>query len=232
MEVEKIIKKSLQELKAIGNEVDKTQSTKISKLIYPKYQNGKHFNTKRVSEQEARLLFVRELELENYMNIFYSIETPTKKSYKFSGNEDKYSYPDIVSVEKGGQSASFDLTIYDEQFQRIHSIEFKKGNVDTIKKDFLKLLCDDEDSKENYFVHIIDNDDLSKRNTLKSIIGKYDNAVKHIIEKTKTNNDCKIYSKLKIFLFNINNDEYICFNLGDLTGDYNNFIVEKEIVKL
>ncbi|MDO9155018.1 MAG: hypothetical protein Q7U47_15135 [Paludibacter sp.] len=207
MNIEDLIKKSLQELQVIGSEATKTQSNQKSKLIFPKYQCGKHQNEKRVSEQEARLLFIRELELKNHMNIFYSIETPTKKSYKFSSKEEKDSYPDIVSVEKGGQSASFDLTIYNDQLQRIHFIEFKNGNVDTIKKDFLKLLCD-EDNKENYFVNIIEREDLKNRNTLASIERKYCDAVNYIIEKSKNNTDCKINSTLKIILFNINDGDF------------------------
>jgi hypothetical protein len=208
MNIEELIKKSLQELQVIGSEATKTQSNQKSKLIFPKYQCGKHHDYERVSEQEARVLFIRELELYNQMNIFYSIETPTKKSYKFSGKEEKDSYPDIVSVENGGQSASFDLTIYNDQLQRIHFIEFKNGNVDTVKKDFLKLLCD-EDNKENYFVNIIKVEDLNKRNTLGSIEKKYREAVKFIIEKFKNNTDCNINSTLKIILFNIIDGDFI-----------------------
>ncbi|MCL1968447.1 MAG: hypothetical protein FWF65_02610 [Bacteroidetes bacterium] len=80
MEVEKLIEKSLQELQKIGweNEI-KTQD---SKLIFPKYcvGNQEHVDTPRISEQEARFLFVRELEKQD--NFYYSVETPTKKPYK------------------------------------------------------------------------------------------------------------------------------------------------------
>lgn len=188
--IEKIIKASLDELAKITNE-EKTEKTgQKSKLIFPKYRSDKV----RISEQEARLLFIRELEKEED-KFYYSIETPTSKMYNFS--EDKNA-PKIVVKGQSGRSASFDLTIYDTKFNRKHFVEFKNENVDTVKKDFLKLLCD-EKNKENYLVHIINRVDLNEKDTLGSIIGKYKGAISYI-----GSTEYKIISTLKVILFNIN----------------------------
>lgn len=198
-----LIKKSLIELAKITNETEQREKEEQekpkqeSKLIFPEYRNGNHKNKKRVSEQEARLLFIRELEKEED-KFYYSIETPTAKLYNFS--EDKNA-PKIVFKGQSGRSASFDLTIYKvekDKFKRVHFVEFKNENVDTVKKDFLKLLCDEND-KENYLVHIINRVDLNEKDTLKSIIDKYKGAMDYI------STEYEIISTLKVILFNINN---------------------------
>ena len=199
-----IINESLEELKQIGSENGKLNNKQMCKLIFPKYCCGKHESEKRVSEQEARLLFIRELEKQG--NCYYSIETPTSKLYNFSDKNK----PIIIEkdTEKIGQSASFDLTLYDKDYKRKHFIEFKNGNVNTVKKDFLKLLCDEENT-DNYFVNIIDRNNLSERATLDSIKDKYQKAidyVMHEIDKKEHTN-----SKLTIILFNINDGECIQF---------------------
>jgi hypothetical protein len=208
--MENLIIESLRELQKIGTEKAKSYNQQESKLIFPKYCCGKHAGEKRVSEQEARLLFIRELEKQS--NFYYSIETPSSKLYKFSDKNDKKFEPKIIPVgQESGQSASFDLTIYNNKSERMHFVEFKNGNVDTVKKDFLKLLCDEKD-KENYFVNILERDNLNKRNTLDSIITKYQVAVDYIkdeIDKSEHTN-----STLKIFLFNINDG--CCYQFEDI----------------
>jgi len=205
--VKRMIIASLKELAKIANEEEESIKQQDSRLIFPKYCCGKHEGKKRVSEQESRLLFIRELEKEK--EFYYSIETPTTKSYKFSNKGEKESEPNIVAVDSGGRSASFDLTLYDVNYERKHFIEFKNGNVSTVKKDFLKLLCDDN-GKENYFINIIERDDLSKGDTLESIKDKYQTAVDYINEdidnKEHTN------SILKIMLFNIKDKRLIQFD--------------------
>jgi len=200
--VDDLVKKSLRELKKIAceNESIKTSGKSKSKLIFPKYCVGKHEGTKRISEQEARFLFVRELERQN--DFYYSIETPTKQSYKFSDKTDKKYQPQIVEVKNGGQSASVDVTLFvkdDEKFCRKHLIEFKHGNVDTCKKDFLKLIFD-MDGLYNYYINILDRDDFSKRKTFESVITKYQNAINELKKEVDSKNN----SVLKIILFNIN----------------------------
>ena len=220
--VDKMIIASLKELAKIANEEEKSIKQQNSRLIFPKYcrnhsKEKKQTSEKRVSEQESRLLFIRELEEQN--EFYYSIETPTTKSYKFSDKDDKKYEPKIVN--KGGQSASFDLTLYDNHFVRKHFIEFKNGNVSTVKKDFLKLLCD-ETGKENYFVNIIERDDLSKRKTLESIKKKYQEAVDYV-KNTIDNNEQD--SVLKIILFNTKDMNLIQFK--DITLNQQNTSIEE-----
>ena len=209
--VEKMIIASLKELAKIANEEEKSIKQQNSRLIFPKYcrnhsKEKKQTSEKRVSEQESRLLFIRELEEQN--EFYYSIETPTTKSYKFSNKGEKESEPNIVAVDSGGRSASFDLTLYDVNYERKHFIEFKNENVSTVKKDFLKLLCD-ETGKENYFVNIIERENLSKGKTLESIKTKYQEAVDYV--KDKIDPDQHTSSVLKIILFNIEDMNFIQF---------------------
>ena len=215
MNVEQLIVKSLQELKQIACEKD-TSVKQSSKLIFPKYCVGihsKHEDTQqRISEQEIRFLFARELEnQENKHPFFYSIEIPTKESYKFSlskkdnksKNKPKDYFPRILDVDAGGRSASIDLTLYEKEdgkgFCRKHLIEFKQGNVDTCKKDFLKLLYD-MDELENYYINVLYREDWSNGEPLSSLIGKYQSAINKLITDDN-NKDRKKNSKLKIILF-------------------------------
>lgn len=199
--LENLIKQSLIELAKIANESDgkKLVKKQTSKLIFPIYSSGK----KRVSEQEARFLFVRELENSENFKGYYSIETPTSDLYKFSDKDDREFEP-----KKGeGKSASFDLTIYDvydKKFIRANFIEFKNENVYTIKKDFLKLLCDKYNTT-NYLIHTIKSENSG---TIPSIVCKYKEAI-NFIDKDK------IISTLKIILFNIKDRHFIQFEINE-----------------
>jgi tetratricopeptide (TPR) repeat protein len=216
-QIEKLIINSLQELKNLTSESNSANKIQKSKLIFPKKRLP---NSKRISEQEARFLFVRELEVNEINQFYYSIETPTENIYQFSKAGKKIE-PEI----NVGQSARIDVTLYkkvEEKFYRKHLIEFKQGNVDTCKKDFLKLLFD-MDGLYNFYVNIIDRDDFLKRKTLESIIGKYQNAIDYLVKVKGENN-----SIVKIILFNINDGdtrifEDINLKLGKTT------IVEKSM---
>ena len=107
------------------------------KLIFPIDRD----NEKRISEQELRFLFIEEFK--NNSNLFYSVETPTKDKYKFGS-----SLRDI-KIDKNGQSASIDLTIFDKKnngYKRVLNVEFKYSNVkiSKIAKDILKLVNEKE----------------------------------------------------------------------------------------
>jgi hypothetical protein len=198
--VEDLIIESLKELsKGIGHECSSISSVNGSKLIFPQYYVGEHKNTERISEQEARFLFVKQLETTNNV-YYYSVEAPTKKAYKFSDNGVKYD--DYPIIDENGQSASIDVCLYEKNtniFQRTHLIEFKSGNPgqEAYSKDFLKLLCD-ENGLTNYFIHIVDVEDLLKRNTLNSIKTKYSTAIDHVKKIDSTEQ-----STVTIFLYNI-----------------------------
>ena len=104
-----------------------------SRIIFPRY--GRESESEiRVSEQEARFAFVEPLRNSEFL---YSIETPTKKNYQFSGSSPI--------------SAQTDLTLYDFKGNSIVNVEFKaKGRTPSAKskediyKDLQKLLRESE----------------------------------------------------------------------------------------
>jgi hypothetical protein len=77
MNVEVLIIKSFQELGTIGS----PQSN--SRLIFPQYWTGGNPCSERVSEQEARFLFVKQLETDKNPQYYYSVEAPTKNKYDY-----------------------------------------------------------------------------------------------------------------------------------------------------
>ena len=109
------------------------------RLLFPRYR-GKKEGEKgdlRVSEQGARFAFVEALCTAGQFR--YSVETPTDKTYQFTGKHE--------------ESAQTDLTVYDLETRcRLCNVEFKKGgwslkgeesnksNVFPIYKDVLKLM--------------------------------------------------------------------------------------------
>lgn len=126
-----------------------------SRLVFPMY--GKHHNPSyetRISEQELRFAFVEtfnEYCKEKELNLFYSVETPTKGRYS-----------DFISnphEDDKGRSAEFDLVIYNEKLERVCLIEFKANNADEIdhKKDFVKLdsLTEGADNVSRFFVEVV-----------------------------------------------------------------------------
>jgi len=111
------------------------------RLIFPM----KRDEVKRISEQESKLLYGSILNRTNY---YYSIETPTKGSYSFSGSK---------SI-----SARSDLSLYcieNNTLTKIANVELKFGMVEDnlIKKDIEKLIR--ENIVGNWF-HTIKNINL------------------------------------------------------------------------
>ena len=104
----------------------------------------------RVSEQEARFACVEALCTGGQFR--YSVETPTDKTYQFTGTH--------------GMSAQTDLTVYDrETKRRLCNIEFKSGgispdatNKDRIYKDVQKLL---REPVWGLWFHLLDSTDNS-----------------------------------------------------------------------
>lgn len=136
-----------------------------SRIIYPKYRNNKT----RFSEQELRFIFVEQLNKEisegEGWDVYYSIETPTTKRYKFKDEE----YPKVYGEnEKGGQSAQFDLVIHNNKYQRIALIEFKANNTLAMhhEKDFVKLNEEGSENVLTYFLEIVKSSD---NNTIGSL---------------------------------------------------------------
>lgn len=129
-----------------------------SRLVFPMY--GEHhtpsFET-RISEQELRFAFVEtfyEYCKSKDLDLFYSVETPTRGRYS-----DFKSNPHEEHEDKKGRSAEFDLVIYNDKLERVCLVEFKANNADALdhKKDFVKLdsLTEGSDNVPRFFVEII-----------------------------------------------------------------------------
>ncbi|GAB6395451.1 MAG: hypothetical protein MdMp024_1763 [Bacteroidales bacterium] len=90
-DAEKLIVESLQEIVnlPVAPVVLNTTDGLESKLIFPKTrtikkQDGKkQGDGRRVSEQEARFLFVHKLEQDKNAQCLYAVEAPTKLSFNF-----------------------------------------------------------------------------------------------------------------------------------------------------
>lgn len=132
------------------------------RLIFPKkrIKNKKNEDVKRISEQEARILYCNIL---NNLNYFYSIETPTEDTYKQSG--------------KTAISALSDLSIYhyaNGGFRKKANVEFKALNpvIKDISKDIEKIIREKEHG--NWF-HVLKNID---KETLPSVFNKFVSSFK------------------------------------------------------
>ncbi len=141
-----------------------------SRLIFPRYHRKNQDDVEtRISEQELRFLFVEKLlQTLKDNNWFYSVETPTVESYRFTGGKDGRPRED-----KTGRSARIDLTIYDENLNRIGLIEFKARNPKKFDfaKDFLKLQEEGEKAPKTptFFIMMVKN---ANEGTIKSLRNK------------------------------------------------------------
>ena len=139
------------------NSSPKTPTSEGSRLVFPMY--GEHRdNSTRISEQELRFAFVESFNEycnTNHLNLFYSVETPTRMK-TYSGTSTKK--PRNDDYEKG-DSANFDLVILDEKLNRACLIEFKANNSDLNdhKKDLLKLnnINEGHENVLRYFIEVI-----------------------------------------------------------------------------
>lgn len=205
-----------------------------SLIVFPKYKDTNDTNDKkyktRVSEQELRFIFVETFNnhFNNNRNKFYSVETPTNKSYVFDKDNGG---PKVVS-DKGkneknkGVSARIDLVIMakeaDGTFKRVALIEFKAHNPDVndYKKDICKLINEEENNPEclKYFIQIINVKNLKR-------------TLKNITEKIKDTNALKEKGKKLEYCIN-----YRCFNIhpdveqkemikGEITDKGNELII-------
>ena len=187
MSIENIIEDSLKELKnRITQPSTNIDGNITSRLIFPQYRD----KSARYSEQELKQIFLHKIE--NNMNYFYSLETPTKHVYRFTKSENpKVKIPDDNNTDDKYESARFDVSLYSENnIDSLAScIEFKHNNPDEKKgicKDFLKLAKEVKFTKEkkNFFVHYhyLKSENSWPSNSFKSIFGKYRNSVEYIAE--------------------------------------------------
>ena len=199
--VEDLIIESLIELCDLSCEYCRNEETEIkSKIIFPqkrknrdeekiknRYCKKKKNNdcNRRVSEQEAKVLFIKNMQEPKYEGFLYSVETPTKRKYSFSKNE---------TETESSKSGNIDICLHENNGERKHLIEFKANNTGSYFPDFVKLLYDNERILTNYFVHVLEN---SKKGTIKSVVNKYNNA---IYECKEWKEDKDNQSKIKVFL--------------------------------
>lgn len=153
-----------------------------SRIIFPQY--GAHRdNDIRISEQELRFVFVEQLnkyclDKTNDWDVLYSIETPTKKKYRFS-SKINHGDVDVPRLDPNGQSASTDLTIHNNNGDRICLVEFKANTPDPscYFKDFLKLNKEKNGLDcECFFIQIVSDDNCCKQieNRLNKKLSKKD----------------------------------------------------------
>jgi hypothetical protein len=122
------------------------ESGKVTYLIIPQKRGSKT----RISEQELRSTMTTLFGTNNYLNLTYSIETPTEYSYSFKG--------------ANSRSASTDLSFY-EGSKKILNIELKAHNPSqaSINKDIEKLVTED---CLGAWCHIFENEDSGTVNTM------------------------------------------------------------------
>jgi hypothetical protein len=213
--VEEIIKASLEKLLKIGSE-NALRKEQESKLIFPQYSVNE--KKRRVSEQEARFIFIREIE-QNYEG-YYSVETPTILPYRFSIKGEKLEHPQIMSQfctykgdENGGRSGEIDVCLYDNNGKRVHLIEFKSDLASPfeMEKDFLRLKYEPfECEATNYFVHI---KEKHENQTIKTLIERYKNVFNlKVADKKKEN-------KVKVFVCFLSDNSIIEFDEDTYTNE-------------
>ena len=138
-------------------------------LIFPAYKNDK--KEVRISEQESRILFCRQADINN--KYYYAIEAPTTSKYRFTGS---------IQKDEKGQSALSDLSLFsctgnkdNRIFKQIVNIEFKAHNVGAlhIMKDLLKLAAE---PAHGLFFHTLKNTNkgtLNNEGKNEGILDKY-----------------------------------------------------------
>ena len=171
--IDNVIKKTFEVIQEVYNRQkensDYSESKETSRIIFP----HNRFDEKRISEQELRFVFVEQLNKEiansNDWNVFYSVETPTKDTYRFSDTEEP-------RIDPNGRSGNFDLVIHDDNFKRIALIEFKANNPapNEYLKDFIKLNNSKEEGGLSYFIQIIENYDSRTFSNIHQKICKYE----------------------------------------------------------
>ncbi|MBO4704718.1 MAG: hypothetical protein J5647_03160 [Spirochaetaceae bacterium] len=207
--IEKIIRDSLLDVRDLY-----TNKPITSHVIFPKYSD----NTERYSEQELKSIFLSKIEQSAF---YYSVETPSRNKYRFVENDEpKVSFCGEESKEVF-QSSMIDTTLYDSNKTLLSHIEFKYGqsSVFSIQKDFLKLICESQNVKYNYFAHYLGNSD---NGTKKAIFSKYRQALNNIMTiNTNIDDFERKISKIIIFVMFARLNEIYRFSLKDFAENLN-----------
>ena len=209
IKIEKMIRESLLDVRDLYT--DKTIS---SRIIFPTYSDDEQ----RLSEQELKCIFLRKTEQSDF---YYSVETPSKNKYLFvDKDEPKVLFSGEESKETF-QSSMIDTTLYDSNKTLLSHIEFKYGqsSVFSIQKDFLKLICESQNVKYNYFAHYLGNSD---NGTKKAIFSKYRQALNNIMTiNTNIDDFERKISKIIIFVMFARLNEIYRFSLKDFAENLN-----------
>ena len=133
-------------------------------LIFPRKRNG----SVRVSEQEAKLLFVQHLTIDKHF--LFSVETPTVETYRQKG--------------KTSMSARVDLTLFRSDRKPVAHIELKAHNctVEAVRKDLEKLL---REKTPGIWFHTLHR---ANRRTIQTLSRKFASAFSLLPEHVRTNN--------------------------------------------
>lgn len=138
--VDNIVSRSIDRLRKVYN--NETDGKKNTRLIFPNKRGGEASDL-RVSEQELRFVFVEvfnEICTEENLDLHYAVEVPTQDTYYFKDKKPR--------TDPNGQSAMFDLAIYDKDRRLQVFIEFKANNpgIRDYEKDFVKLQNPEENN--------------------------------------------------------------------------------------
>lgn len=186
-EINKRLSYDLWHLKNIGEEVNELSPN----LILP-YKRIK--KVARLSEQEAKIIFCNILDRLNY---FYSIETPTNKSYKQKG--------------ESARSANIDISLYSEliskekrKISRVANIELKAHNPSlfSYKKDIEKLI---RESLPGNWVHIFDGFQNHRKNYFDKVKNKIIKSLLNLKKYAEENNEISI-----VFYFHSIEERWAC----------------------
>ena len=165
------------------------------RLILPKRRS----QDLRISEQEARFLYVGLL---NTLNYFYSVETPTEQTY----------------IQKGTkpQSGASDLSLYiqsGEQMKKVMNVEFKAHNsaLKDIYKDIEKIVY--ENISGNWF-HLLKNIDSR---SLPILFDKFAHSLK-VCWKKYNSKEISI-----LFSFCVLDRKWACEKFLEYDGSLGNF---------
>lgn len=234
--IKEVYKNQKERTEGSQNAPESKPSKVCSRILFPLYSQHKNDINKskpnRISEQELRFIFVEQFyayinkkqkKFPELINLYYSVETPTNRSYIFSKGG-----PKVVVNPKNGRdengnkcvSARTDLTIYKKEkdnFIKRALIEFKAHDPIQInyKKDICKLINEHPEGEDylKYFIQIID--ETREKEKEKDRWGKIEKKFSALEE---LNTDKKNYS--------IN---YRCSNLQ--TGNNHTFTIENNEIK-
>jgi hypothetical protein len=211
MTVENMIENSLKELSSVYDETGQ-----CTRLIFPKYSNE---TGRRISEQEARFLFVREVE--KSMDFYYAIEAPTDEKYHFSKAGKK-----IIPQTGTGRSGQTDVCIYDKDRKKYTCIEFKFGTAEEheISKDFIKLKYEPANpARCNYFVHVLDG---YNSNTIDTLKNRYKAAFEISNDTRSAINEVVVYLCILKFpkKYKKNKCDFICFDKTNYKSQLNSLL--------